>query len=81
MRKLKTQKELPDSPAGFPVAVCEFRTSTGNEVIAWFKTERDAKIFAEAEKEAAEFKIKLQLEQAKTASAYRRAYNRGCFGQ
>lgn len=81
MRKLKTQKDVPDSPAGFPVAVCEFRTATDGEVIAWFKTERDAKIFAEAEKEMADLKKKLQTEQSNTSSVYRRAYNRGCMGQ
>jgi len=81
MRKLKTQKDLPDAPAGFPFGVCEFRTATDSEVIAWFKSERDAKIFAEAEKEVAALKNKLQSEQSNTASVYRRAYIRGCMGQ
>ena len=78
MRKLKTLKDLPDSPADFPFAVCEVRSGTNSEIIARFKTERDAKFFSEAEKTMAELKSNIEREQARNASTYTRGYLRGC---
>jgi len=80
MRKLKALKDQPDSPAGFPFAVCEVRSGADSEIIAWFKTERDAKFFAEAEKTMAETKENIAKEQARNASTYTRGYVRGCLG-
>ncbi|MEI7900830.1 MAG: hypothetical protein WCK89_11295 [bacterium] len=76
MRKLKMQNDMPDSPAGFPVAVCELRTSAEGEVIAWFKTERDAKLFAEVEKRIAEFEVTLRNEEQRRRSEVSTAYRR-----
>lgn len=78
MRKLKTLKDQPDSPAGFPFAVCEVKSAAINEIIARFRTERDAKFFAEAEKAMAELKSNIEKEQARNASTYTRGYVRGC---
>ena len=74
MRRLRMQKGQPDSPAGFPFAVCELRSTTENEIIAWFKKEQDARIFAEAEAKIAELELKLKKEAQRRLSEVSTAY-------
>ena len=57
-RKLIVQKEMPGGLADFPVAVCE-RKDGDNQVVGWFRTEADAKLFAGAEEQIAQLKREL----------------------
>ena len=76
MRRLRMQKDQPNPPAGFPFAVCEIRSTMESEIIAWFKTEGDAKIFAEAEPKIAELGVKLKKEEQRRMSEVNTAYRR-----
>ena len=74
MRRLRIQKDQPDSPAGFPVGVCFIRSTTESETVAWFKTEGDARIFANAEEKIAELELKLKKEAQRRLSEVSTAY-------
>ncbi len=74
MRKLRVQKDLAGSPAGFPVGICVIRSVTESEMIAWFKTEGDARIFANAEEKIAELELKLKKEAQRRLSEVSTAY-------
>jgi|GEM_PF-5574440 len=74
MRRLRMQKDQPDSPAGYPFAVCKFCPPKESETIAWFKTEGDARIFANAEEKIAELELKLKKEAQRRLSEVSTAY-------
>jgi hypothetical protein len=54
-RKLIVQNDLPGGLADFPVAVCH-RKGEDVHVVAWFRTEADARLFAGAEGQIAQLK-------------------------
>jgi hypothetical protein len=76
MRRLRIRKDQPNSPADYPFAVCKFSPPKESEIIAWFKIEGDAKIFAEAEPKIAELGVKLKKEEQRRMSEVNTAYRR-----
>ncbi len=78
MRKQKVLKDTANPPLGFIFAVCESRSGAEEAITAWFKTEQDAKIFAEAEKKIAELKTAIERERQNTTRVARSSYLRGC---